>query len=867
MAASTADFLVELGTEELPPKALRELELAFANGVRGGLEAAALPFTALQSFATPRRLAVLVSGLATHQPDQKIEKRGPPVAVAFDAAGQPTRAALAFAEGCGVTMDAVEKLETGKGAWLVFRGTAAGKPAAELLPGIVEAALAALPIPRRMRWGSGDAEFVRPVHWLVLLLGDQVIPASLLGQTSGRVSRGHRFHSSGAVQVAAPSSYAATLEQQRVLVDFSQRRERVRQLVDAAAKAAGGTAVMEDALLDEVTSLVEWPVPVTGRFEERFLKLPASVLQATLQGHQRYFPVRNASGGLLPCFITISNVESKQPTVVQEGNERVVRPRLTDAAFFYEQDTRVALHSRVDQLAKVVFQQGLGSLKDKSERVAALATSLAGATGANPAQVSRAAHLAKADLLSTLVGEFPELQGQMGSDYARHDGEDPAVCQAIAEQYLPRHAGDELPASPAGRALALADRLDTLAGIFALGKRPSGNKDPYGLRRAAIGLLRTLIEGQVELDLPTVLRQAVAAQPVKPKDGADLVEPLQDFLLDRLRSWYLDGLAPGLPAGVVTAEAFEAVRARRPASPLDFHARLLGVQAFAGLAEAPALAAANKRIGNLLRTASIAEGGTVNAALFEQAEEGALATAVGGIAARHQQLLQSRDYTGVLRQLAGLRTPVDAYFTAVMVMADDPAKRGNRLAQLQQLRAMFLDVLDRDGVINVESVAFIKSVAECQPIPGSLDAIARLHQAGFTVVVATNQSGVARGLFSAATLDEIHRHLQGAVLAAGGELHGFFVCPHGPGDGCTCRKPLPGLFHQIERRFRVSLAGRPAIGDSARDILVARAVGARPILVRTGNGRKALGEVQPPPEVFDDLAAAATALIREAHAG
>lgn len=717
MASPSADFLVEIGTEELPPKALRDLEAAFAAGIRSGLTEAGLEFGELKSFATPRRLAVLVRSLATTQPEQRIEKRGPPVAVAFDSGGAPTRAAQAFADGCGVAVADLERVETPKGAWLLYRAVAPGQPAAALIPGIVNAALAALPIPRRMRWGDGDAEFVRPVQWVVLLLGEQVVPAEILGQTAGNRSRGHRFHSSGPLVIPRPDRYEALLaDEGKVLADFAARRARVQEQVAAAARAAGGTAVVNDALLDEVTALVEWPVPVTGRFDERFLALPEEVLIATLQGHQRYFPVRGADGRLRPGFITLSNVESRQPELVRQGNERVILPRLTDAAFFFEQDIRTPLAARAAQLDTVVFQQGLGSLRDKSARVAALGRQLAPALGADPDAVALAAELAKADLLSSMVGEFPELQGRMGYHYARHDGEPDAVAVAIEEQYLPRHAGDRLPATPAGRALALADRLDTLAGIFALGKRPTGNKDPFGLRRAALGLLRILIEERLDLDLAGLLPGVLAAQPVKAgadpggskgklkgKAGAsasgsagnsgDLARELYDFIMDRLRAYCLDGLAPGLAAGTVTAEMFEAVRVRRPGSPLDFHARLLGVRDFMALPEAESLAQANKRIANILRTGE--EGtATVDPALFEMAEERALHEAVNRVTGTHRAHLAQRDYPSALRDLSALKAPVDAFFDAVLVMTDDQPRRRNRLALLQGLRALFLDVAD-----------------------------------------------------------------------------------------------------------------------------------------------------------------------------
>lgn len=692
--SAVADFLVEIGTEELPPRSLAGLEKAFAGYIQEALGSASLGFGGIRSFATPRRLAVLVSALQQEQPLQKIEKRGPPVAVAFAADGSPTRAAIAFADGCGVSVDALGRVETAKGAWLFHSAESAGQSAAELLPDIVNAALASLPIPRRMRWGSSEVEFVRPVHWVVMLLGDTVLPAPVLGITPKRETRGHRFHVRGELRITKPADYPALLAGQgKVIPEFDVRRERVRQLADAAARAVGGEAVYTEDLLEEVTALVEWPVTITGQFDPEFLRLPEEVLIATLQGHQRYFPVRDSSGRLMPRFITTANLESSEPDQVRRGNERVILPRLTDAAFFWDQDRKTPLAARVERLGTVVYQKGLGSILERSKRVATLGDEIAGTLGHDSAPVLRAALLAKADLLSNMVGEFPELQGRMGFHYATHDGEPPDVSAAIAEQYLPRHAGDSLPATPTGRILAIADRADAIAGIFALGKRPTGNKDPFGLRRAALGLLRILIEDGVDLDLPALLSRAVTLQPVVVKDAAALAAELYDFIVERSRAWYLDGLAPGLPAGAVTPETFEAVRLRRPASPVDFHARLLGVHAFTSLPEAESLAVANKRIANILRTAG-ADDHVVDPAGFEAAEERALHAAIESVTSSHRQHLARRDYRQALLGLATLKSPVDDFFAAVMVMAEDEALRKNRLAQLRRLRGMFLEVAD-----------------------------------------------------------------------------------------------------------------------------------------------------------------------------
>jgi len=504
------DFLVELGTEELPPKALRGLEEAFVAGIRTGLEKAALEHGEVISYATPRRLAVWVKKLAARQPDQDIKRRGPPVTAAFDAAGAPTRAATAFAESCGTTVDALQRVEEGKGTFLYFVGTKSGAAVTELLPGIVKASLDALPIPRRMHWGSSDAEFVRPVHWLVMLYGKDVIPVTILDTVSGDHTQGHRFHAPKPIHVASPAGYEKLLrEHGYVLADFGARRDVIRAKVTAAAAEIKGRALIGAALLDEVTALVEWPVPITGRFEERFLALPREVLISTLQEHQRYFPVEDAKGRLLPSFITVSNIESREPSKVREGNERVVRPRLADAAFFWDQDRKRPLASLRDLLNAVTFHVKLGSLGDKTRRIRTLAGEVAAVGGKEVAETERAAELCKCDLLTAMVGEFPELQGIMGTYYALADGETPEVAVAIREHYLPRGAGDELPETHPGLAVAIADKLDTLASIFAVGEKPTGTKDPLGLRRAAIGVLRILIETGLDLDLRHFVTRAV----------------------------------------------------------------------------------------------------------------------------------------------------------------------------------------------------------------------------------------------------------------------------------------------------------------------------------------------------------------------
>ena len=687
--AAKRDFLVEIGTEELPPKSLLALAAAFADGIAKGLLAASLDHGAVEPFATPRRLAVRVRRLLEQQPDRSVERRGPPLKAAFDAQGAPTQAALAFARSCGTEVASLEKLESPKGAWLVHRGTEAGAPAATLMPGIVRAALDTLPIARRMRWGAGEAEFVRPVHWVLMLFGREVVPCDVLGVRSGRLTYGHRFMAPKAISIGSPSSYVATLQKRgRVIADIHQRRESIRQGVVAAASRVPGVAVIEESLLDEVTALVEWPVPLAGRFDEKFLELPAEVPIATMQDHQRCFPVRDAAGHLSPWFITVANIESLDPAQVIAGNERVVRPRLSDAAFFWALDRKQRLDSRCEALRRVTFQTQLGSLFDKSTRVRALAKDIAAAIGGDPSLADRAALLCKCDLLSAMVGEFPELQGLMGRYYAQHDGEPPDVCEALREQYLPRFAGDELPATKTGMALAVADKLDTIAGIFATGQKPTGTRDPFGLRRAALGLLRIAIERRFDLDLPRLIGNALAALPFPAPENT--AREIYEYIVERLRAYYLDGDA----GFAITTEMFDAVLATRPASPLDFDLRLRALAEFLRLPDAQSLAATNKRIANILRKAPGPVGDSIDEDLLRDPAEQILGEQIVAIARLVEPRFPARQYTEALQTLAVLRNAVDEFFDSVMVMAEDPALRANRLALLRRLQSLFMHAAD-----------------------------------------------------------------------------------------------------------------------------------------------------------------------------
>ena len=683
-AVGAEDFLFELGTEELPPLALPELERALAESLRSALAAAGIAHGELVSYAAPRRLAVLIRSLATRQGEQRIKRRGPPVSAAFDKQGQPTRAATAFADSCGVSLETLGRIHEGKGEFLYFEATQPGAETASLLPSMVQAALDALPIPKRMRWGASEAQFVRPVHWVVLRLGAAVLPARILDTDSGGRSRGHRFHAPGWLDIDAPARYADILrEQGHVIASFAERRDMIRHQVTTSAAAQGGTAVLDESLLDEVTALVEWPVAVVGRFDERFLTLPREVLLSTLQEHQRYFAIEGADGALTPFFITISNIDSREPARVREGNERVVRPRLSDAAFFQQQDRRAPLAAWRDDLDKVTFQAKLGSIGDKVRRVQALAAHIAPALGGDATHAERAALLCKCDLLSAMVGEFPELQGIMGAYYALADGENPEVAAAVREHYQPRGAGDALPGTLTGAAVALADKLDTLAGIFAIGQKPSGTKDPFALRRAAIGVLRIILESRFDLDLGELVAQAVKLQPVQ---QAGCAEEVLSYILERLRAHYQEA--------AVASEIFDAVLATGSRRPLDFDARVNAVAAFRSLPEAESLAAANKRIANILKKSAAETAASVDVSLLQVDAERALHAALEGVSAGVEADLGSRRYNAALTTLAGLRPAIDAFFNDVMVNDPDPALRANRLALVGRVRELFSGVAD-----------------------------------------------------------------------------------------------------------------------------------------------------------------------------
>ena len=682
---TTQNFLVEIGTEELPPKALKTLATSFADNVEAELNQAGLSFDKIEWFAAPRRLAVKVLNLATQQPSKEIEKRGPAVSAAFDAEGKPTKAAEGWARGCGITVEQAERIATDKGEWLAHRAKIEGQPTKNLLNDIVANALAKLPIPKPMRWADKTVQFIRPVHTVTMLLGDELIEGEILGVASARTIRGHRFLGEKEFEIQHADQYPQLLrEKGSVVADFNERKAEILAKSQAKATALGGVADIEESLLEEVTSLVEYPNVLAAKFEERFLAVPAEALVYTMKGDQKYFPIYDKDGKLLPHFIFVSNINPEDPTAIIEGNEKVVRPRLTDAEFFFKTDLKQKLVDRLPRLETVLFQQQLGTLKDKTDRIEQLAGEIAKQIGADEAKAKRAGLLSKCDLMTNMVFEFTDTQGVMGMHYARHDGEDEEVAVALNEQYMPRFAGDELPKSLVASAVALADKFDTLTGIFGIGQAPKGSADPFALRRAALGALRIIVEKNLPLDLEDLVKKSAALFGDK-LTNQNVVADVVDFMLGRFRAWYQD---EGIAVDVI-----QAVLARRPTRPADFDARVRAVSHFRTLDSAEALAAANKRVSNILAKADAAIGEINLTACVEPAEK-ALAEAVLALRTEVQPLIAKGDYTAVLDKLANLRTPVDNFFDNVMVNAEDPALRQNRLAILNTLQGLFLQVAD-----------------------------------------------------------------------------------------------------------------------------------------------------------------------------
>lgn len=680
----TKHLLFELGCEELPPKTLLRLSNALQHNLVQGLQAAGLKFSTSKAYATPRRLAVFIENLDSTQADSSVEKRGPAIQAAFNADGTPTKAAEGFAISCRTTVENLYRLQTDKGEWLAYRQQEQGQATTSLLPDIIKQSINALPIAKRMRWGSANTEFVRPVHWVVLLYGDEVVACEILGLKTGNTTRGHRFHAPQALVIDRPENYEKVLlSQGKVLADIEARKQVIKDSGEQAAKKVGGIAHIEADLLEEIAALNEWPVPVTGSFDQRYLQLPAEVLITTMQTNQKYFPVKNTQGGLLPYFITFSNIESSNPLVIQQGNERVVVPRLADAEFFWNQDRKQSLAERVDSLNSIIFQQQLGTLADKSQRVIHLAGHIAQLLGADIDLAKRAAQLAKTDLITNMVGEFANLQGIMGRYYALADKEPVEVALALEEQYWPKQSGAATPESVIGQVLAIAEKLDTLVGIFSAGLIPTGDKDPYALRRATLGILRIIIERQLNLDINELV--TFSLQQFTHSFECDKTQPLLlDFIFERLKGYCLDH--------GYTADEFEAVISVNPTAPLDFIKRMQAVKQFRTLPEANSLTSANKRIRNILKKSTTVPAETIG--ILQDAAELQLQKEAEHSAAVIKPLLLQGDYQAALACLAQLKNAVDAFFDNVMVNTDDLELRANRLALLVILEQQFLQIAD-----------------------------------------------------------------------------------------------------------------------------------------------------------------------------
>jgi glycyl-tRNA synthetase beta chain len=680
------NLLIELGTEELPPKSLRTLAESFASNMQAELEKVNLSFDNVRWLASPRRLALVISNLSSKQADKIVEKRGPAINVAFNDAGEATKAAQGWARSNGITVEQAERLVTDKGEWLLFKSEVVGKTVFDLIPTLAASALAKLPIAKPMRWGSSSIQFIRPVHTVTMLFGSKLIMGNLLGVESARVIRGHRFLGDAEMMIKHADDYESLLDDTgKVIVDYERRKAIIKEQVEALAAHEHGVAEIEDALLEEVTSLVEWPVSLVGSFEKKFLDVPSEALIYTMKDNQKYFPVLDKEGNLLPRFIFVSNIVSRDPKQVIEGNEKVIRPRLADAEFFFETDKKKTLESRLESLETVLFQKQLGTLKDKSNRISAVAKQVAKLIGTNEQHAARAGLLSKTDLMTEMVMEFPDVQGVMGMYYARFDGEDESVAIALNEQYLPRFAGDKLPTSLVACAVSIADKLDTLVGIFGIGQGPKGAADPFALRRAAIGLLRIIKDKNLDLDTLELVKLA-QVQYADKLTNENVVTDVVDFLFARYRATY--------QANGFSVELIQSVLDRRPTKPVDFDKRLQAVAKFQALPEAAPIAAANKRIGNILAKVKTEISHEINAELLCEDAEKVLADKLVALETILAPLFASRDYEAALFELASLQTPVDAFFDSVMVMAEDEAVKQNRLALLKRLRGLFLQIAD-----------------------------------------------------------------------------------------------------------------------------------------------------------------------------
>ncbi|TLU65374.1 glycine--tRNA ligase subunit beta [Thalassotalea litorea] len=682
---STNTLLIELGTEELPPKSLKKLATAFYQQITSQLESADLGYESANWFASPRRIAVQVQGLIAKQADKTVEKRGPAVNVAFDSDGNATKAAQGWARSNGITVEQAQRLTTDKGEWLLHIASQPGKTIEALIPDMVNQAVSKLPIPKPMRWGSSRIQFIRPVHTITMMYGSDVIAGEVLGVQSSNQLQGHRFHHQGMVTLTNADDYISALESAYVIADFEQRRNKISKQILAAAQEMDAHALLDDDLLDEVTAINEWPTVLVGTFDEEFLQVPAEPLIYSMKDHQKYFPVENKDGQLINKFIFVTNIESKQPSEIVKGNEKVIRPRLADAEFFFKTDKKQSLESRLESLASVLFQKQLGTLKDKSERIAQLSRLVADKVQSNGDEAYRAGLLSKTDLMTEMVLEFPEVQGTMGKYYARHDGEAEAVAQALEDQYRPKFSGDTLPEGVTGCCVAIADKVDSLVGIFGINQPPKGDKDPFALRRAAIGLIRIIIEKQLPLDIKELIADSIAAYGDKLSND-NTAEDVIEFVMGRFRAYYQE---QGISVDVI-----QAVLAKKPTAPLDFEQRIKAVSHFKELPEAAALAAANKRVGNILAKFDGDLYSTFKVELAEAEQEHALAKEFDALNGQLTPLFANKDYQQALTLLSGLREPVDAFFDNVMVMAEDESIKVNRLTLLSQIRASFFNVAD-----------------------------------------------------------------------------------------------------------------------------------------------------------------------------
>lgn len=679
------NLLIELGTEELPPKALKSLRDSLKTGIESGLKGAELSFDSIEAYATPRRLAVLVKQVETEQQDKVVEKRGPAIKVAFDDSGKPTKAAEGWARSNGISVEQADRLKTDKDEWLLHKATVKGLPLAELVQGILETAIKALPIPKPMRWGNSTAQFIRPVHTLTVMLGSELIEAEILETKSGRFIQGHRFHSPQGFELDHVDNYLSKLREAKVIANFEGRIETIQSEVSRLASELGGQVIQDDELIEEVAALVEWPIALTASFDQGFLAVPKEPLIVTMKDDQRYFPVEDGKGNLLPQFIFITNIESRDPQQIIKGNEKVVHPRLADAQFFFDSDKKAALESRVAALDSVLFQKQLGSIGDKARRISVLAGKIANQLAADVKASERAGLLCKADLVSDMVSEFPETQGVMGKHYALNDGESPVVAEAIEQHYWPRFSGDELPLTREACAVALADKLDTLVGIFGIGQVPKGDRDPFALRRAALGLLRTLVERELTLDLHELLAASVEGFGDKLSNNT-VANDVFDFLLGRFRPWYQD---QGISVDVI-----QSVLARSPSKPTDFDQRVKAVQSFKSMDSAASLAATNKRVGNILAKSDEEISGNLDETLLQEESETTLYHLVEQTESAVKPLIADGKYSDALTNLSELKEPVDAFFEHVMVNADDDKVRINRLNLLFRLRQLFLEIAD-----------------------------------------------------------------------------------------------------------------------------------------------------------------------------